>query len=151
MVQTSFWIISNKMMLIIPFLPANVHAFRGSATGTSTNIVMSSSAFSRNSNGFVELLLALTSLILSFLPAFISLLALFCYFSTTSSFFQTSPRQQGRRIPIFQKWEVGIFCCKKQQKRIDKRRKNAAKPFEARNSKEVAAHGQIPDSVKRKS
>lgn len=94
MVQTSFWIISNKMMLIIPFLPANVRAFRGSATGTSTNIVMSSSAFSRNSNGFVELLLAMTSLILSFLPTFILLLALFCYFSTTSLFFQTSPSQR---------------------------------------------------------
>lgn len=48
-VQTSFWIISREMMLTIPFLLTNVLVFRSSATGTSTNTVMSSSAFPETS------------------------------------------------------------------------------------------------------
>jgi hypothetical protein len=44
-----------------------------------------------------------------------------------------------------------FFVAKNSKKGLTKGEKNAAKPFEARNSKEVAAHGQIPDSVKRKS
>ena len=58
---------------------------------------------------------------------------------------------KGEKYQSFRNGRLVFFVAKNSKKGLTKGEKNAAKPFEARNSKEAAAHGQIPDSVKRKS